>query len=50
MRENVVVYPITSDHKRLMLKAYRHGVGKVTHHLPGGFINGGETPLDAGNR
>jgi ADP-ribose pyrophosphatase len=48
--EYVVIYPVTSENKVLLLQAYRHGVGKVTHLLPGGFIDEGETPMDAAKR
>ena len=50
MPEYVVVYPVTFEDKVLLLQAYRHGVGKVTHLLPGGFIDEGEAPLDAAKR
>jgi len=50
MPEYVVVYPVTFEDKVLMLKAYRHGVGDITHLFPGGFIDEGETPLDAAKR
>ena len=50
MPEYVVVYPVTFEDKVLMLKAYRHGVGDITHLFPGGFIDEGEAPLDAAKR
>ena len=45
-----MVYPVTFEDKVLMLKAYRHGVGDITHLFPGGFIDEGEAPLDAAKR
>lgn len=48
--EYVVVYPVTSDQKVIMLRAYRHGVGDITYLFPGGFIDDGETPLVAAKR
>ena len=50
MPESVVVYPVIFDDKVLMLEVYRHGVGDTTHLFPGGFIDQGETPLDAAKR
>ena len=50
MPEYVVVYPVTSNDKIIMLEAYRHGVGHITHSLPGGLIDEGETPLFAAKR
>ena len=50
MPEYVVVYPVTFEDKVLMLKGYRHGVEDITHFFPGGFIDEGETPLDAAKR
>ncbi|SVD24790.1 uncharacterized protein METZ01_LOCUS377644, partial [marine metagenome] len=44
MPEYVVVYPVTSNDKVLMLEAYRHGVGGITCLFPGGLIDKGETP------
>ena len=48
--EYLMVYPITSNGKVLILEAYRHGVGDVTMLFPGGFIDEGETPLYAAKR
>ena len=48
--EYLVVYPITSNGKVLILESYRHGVGDVTMLFPGGFIDQGESPLNAAKR
>jgi len=50
MPEYVVVFPVTSDKKAVMLKSYRHGVRDITHIFPGGFIDKLESPLDAAKR
>ena len=50
MPEYVVIYPVTSDNKVIMLQAYRHGVGDVTYLFPGGLIDDGETMLEAAKR
>ena len=50
MPEYVVVYPVTSNDKVLMLESYRHGVGGITCLFPGGLIDKGETPLSAAKR
>jgi len=45
---NVVV--ITEDDKLVMVRQYRHAVGKTTIELPGGVIDKNETPEQAANR
>lgn len=45
-----VIYAKLSDDKVLMLKQYKHGLGKVTYTLPGGMIEPGETPIEAAKR
>ncbi|MEO6219036.1 MAG: NUDIX hydrolase [Ginsengibacter sp.] len=42
--------PITEDGKILMIKQYRHPVGKIILELPGGFVDKNELPEDAMKR
>ena len=41
------VVPIFDDGSLLMVENYRHAVGQQLLELPGGFINPGETPMQA---
>ncbi len=45
-----VVYALTEDHNVLTLRSYKHGLGEVTHALPGGIIEPSEGPLIAAQR
>lgn len=45
---NVVV--VTEDEKIIMVRQYRHAVGKTTIELPGGIIDKNETPAQAATR
>ena len=45
-----VVIPLTTEREGIMLRGYRHGMGKVTPSLPGGMIDEGELPLVAAKR
>ncbi len=44
------VVPVRSDGKLLLVQQYKHGLGEVIEEFPGGFIDKGETPLDAVKR
>jgi ADP-ribose pyrophosphatase len=46
----VVVAALTGDGTIVTVKHYRHGARAVTHGLPSGFIDDGETPADAARR
>lgn len=46
----VNVVAITKEHKVVLVKQYRFGIGKVTIEIPGGFIDKGETDLIAAQR
>lgn len=46
----VNVLPITTDNRVVMIRQYRHGIDEITLELPGGFIDAGESPLEAGVR
>ncbi|MBI2670624.1 NUDIX hydrolase [Candidatus Woesearchaeota archaeon] len=37
--DGVSILPITADYKVLLIKQYRHAIGKVIYRLPGGSIN-----------
>ena len=39
-----------SDERLLVVRQYRHALGRVCIELPGGIIEGGETPLEAAQR
>jgi ADP-ribose diphosphatase len=42
--ESAGVLPLTSDHKIVLTKEYRHGLGRIATALPGGTAINGETP------
>jgi len=46
----VLVFAFAEDEKVLTIKQYRHPVSQVSIELPGGFIDKGETPLEAAKR
>lgn len=46
----VVVFPVTHEGGILMVNQYRHPVGEALWELPGGFIDQGETALQAAER
>ena len=50
MQDFVVVVAITRAGDVVVEKLYRHGAGSVTWSLPAGYVNVGESPLDAGIR
>jgi len=39
----VIIIPIFNDDSVLMIKSYRHGIGKEILDLPGGFVENNET-------
>jgi ADP-ribose pyrophosphatase len=47
---SVLVFAIAENEKVLMIKQYRHPVAAVSLELPGGFVDEGETPLEAAKR
>jgi 8-oxo-dGTP pyrophosphatase MutT (NUDIX family) len=47
---SVVIFAMVDDEKLLMVKQYRHPVEQISIELPGGFVDEGETPLEAANR
>jgi len=49
-RDWVNVIPLTEDHQVVMVRQYRHGSKKVTLEIPGGLVEGGDTPEKAAAR
>lgn len=47
---SVLVFALVENEKVLMIKQYRHPVREISIELPGGFIDEGETPLEAVKR
>jgi ADP-ribose pyrophosphatase len=50
LRPFSLTVPITEDGRVLILRAYKHGPGRVCLTFPGGFIDPGETPENAARR
>jgi ADP-ribose pyrophosphatase len=48
--EFAVVVPITTDGRIVMVRGYKHGLGRVTLSPPAGLLNAGEEPLAAAQR
>lgn len=46
----VVVFALDNEEKVLMVKQYRHPIKDISLELPGGFIEKGESPLEAAKR
>ena len=46
----VNIVPLTADRRVVMVMQYRHGVDDFTLEVPGGLIDPGEAPLEAGRR
>ena len=46
----VLIYAKSDDHKVLVERQYKHGLGKITTTFPAGFIDKGEQPLEAAKR
>ena len=46
----VNVIALTSDGSVLLIEQFRHGTREVTLEIPGGTVDPGENPLDAGMR
>lgn len=48
--EWVNIIPLTSDHRVVMVRQYRHGSRTVTLEIPGGLADSGDTPEEAAAR
>ena len=46
----VQVLALTSDHRALLVRQFRHGTRQISLELPGGVIEPGQTPEEAGRR
>lgn len=46
----VNIVPVTAAGEIVLVRIYRHGVGRTLLETPGGLIDAGETPLDAARR
>jgi len=46
----VNIIPITTDHKVVMVKQFRHGIKAVTLEIPGGMIEFGDSPQESAER
>ncbi len=46
----VNILPITVQQRIVMVRQYRHGIDRVCLELPGGMVDKGEDPCDAGMR
>lgn len=44
------IVPLTDDNKVLMLKQYRHAVGRILWEIPAGTVDGDEDPLACASR
>jgi ADP-ribose pyrophosphatase len=45
-----VVLPVTTTGEILLVRGYKHGLGRATLTVPAGLMNPGEPPLDAARR
>lgn len=48
--EVVIILPLTNDNKVVCVTQYRVGPKKIMTELPGGFVDEGESPLQAAER
>ncbi|MFC2131829.1 NUDIX hydrolase, partial [Bacteroidota bacterium] len=46
----VNIIPITKDGNVILIEQYRHGTDEITLEVPGGLVEEGEDPRDAGER
>lgn len=49
-RSYVNVVPVTPDREIILLRIYRHGLGKTLLETPGGLIDAGESALETARR
>jgi ADP-ribose pyrophosphatase len=46
----VNVVAITPDNQVVLIEQYRHGINSITLEIPGGTVESGESPIEAGKR
>ena len=44
------VVPLTAEGEVVLIEQYRHGTGELSLEIPGGMVDGGESPLEAAGR
>ena len=49
-RNVAVVFAVTTTNRVILVRQYRHGIGRVELSLPGGFLEPGEDPREGGRR
>ncbi len=47
LKKSSMILPITSDHKVIAIRQFRYGANEVVLELPGGNVEGGQSPEDA---
>lgn len=50
MPDFAVVVPMTETGELVMIRSYKHGLGRVSLSTPAGFVNPSESPLEAAKR
>lgn len=46
----VVIFALTPDNRVVLVRQYKHGIGRIVLELPAGAIDPGETPLETARR
>src|SRR5579872_3649919 len=46
----VVIFALTPDRRVVLVRQYKHGIGRVVLELPAGAIDPGETPMETARR
>jgi ADP-ribose pyrophosphatase len=46
----VNIIPVTRNNEVVLVEQYRHGIDEITLEVPGGLVENGEDPRDAGER
>lgn len=49
-QDGVIIVPVTSDGRLVMVRQYRQARGRMSLELPAGYIDGDEAPADAARR
>jgi ADP-ribose pyrophosphatase len=48
--DEIMIFALTKKQEVVLIKQYHHGVQQAILELPGGSVDGGETPLEAAKR